>query len=159
MTATVSGRRPVEGEAAPDFTLHSTSGHPVTLSSFRGRQAVLIAFFPGAFTSTCTDQICAFSEDYDQFAEAGVEVLPVSVDSVATLKEFKSKYGIRADLLSDFKRELSSSWDMLFGDHFFSNRAYVLVDINGVVRWMHVEESPGDRRENAEILAQIASLT
>ncbi len=158
MTASATAQRPVEGEAAPDFTLASTSGHDVTLSSFRGRQAVLVAFFPLAFTSTCTDEMCAFSEQYDQFAAAGVEVLPVSVDSIPTLKEFKSKYGIRTDLLSDFKRELSTSWDLLFGDHFFSNRAYFLIDVDGIVRWAHVEATPGQWRENAEILERIAAL-
>ena len=87
--------RPAElrvGAPAPDFTLPSTAGTDVTLSTFRGRAHVLIAFFPLAFTSTCTAENCAFSEDYDAFERAGTSVLPVSVDSVPTLREYKAKY-------------------------------------------------------------------
>ena len=51
-----------------------------------------LAFFPLAFTSTCTTELCAFSEDFDQFEGAGVAVLPISVDSIPTLKEFKAKH-------------------------------------------------------------------
>ena len=64
---TVATRPPSVGERAPDFTLQSTSGEDVTLRDFRGERAVLIAFFPLAFTSTCTTELCAFSEDFDQF--------------------------------------------------------------------------------------------
>ena len=70
---------PPSGARAPDFTLPSTSGWPVTLSGLRGKR-VLIAFFPLAFTSTCTAELCAFSEDFDRFAEVDTVVLPVSVD-------------------------------------------------------------------------------
>ena len=83
---------PGVGAPAPDFTLPSTAGVDVTLSSFRGKQNVLLAFFPLAFTSTCTAENCAFTEDYEQFAGADTVVLPISVDSVPTLKEYRAKY-------------------------------------------------------------------
>jgi peroxiredoxin Q/BCP len=156
MTTTQS-RLPREGEVAPDFTLPSTDGSDVTLSSFRGSEAVLVAFFPLAFTGTCTTEVCAFSEDYDVFAEKGVRVLPVSVDSIPTLREFASRYNLRTPLLSDFKREVSREWGLL-RDTFFSERAYILIDRNGTVRWVHVEDVPSNRRENEEILARIAEL-
>jgi peroxiredoxin len=93
------------GVEAPDFTLASTSGENVTLSSFRGRSPVLLAFFPMAFTGVCTSELCAFSEDYGAFAQAGVTVLPLSIDATPSLKEFKAKYQMQVDLLSDIKRE------------------------------------------------------
>ena len=159
MTSTATAQRvPAVGERAPDFTLGSTSGQQVTLSSFRGKQPVLLAFFPLAFTSTCTAELCAFRDDWDQFAGKGVAVLPISVDSVPTLREFKAKYDMKTELLSDFKREASRSWGVLLEDKFFSTRAYFLVDRDGVVRWAHVESNPGQRRENAEILDEIAKL-
>lgn len=148
---------PTAGQPAPDFTLASTSGSNVTLSSFRGTHDVLLAFFPLAFTSTCTSELCAFSDDYDTFADLGVAVLPISVDAVPSLKEFKAKYQMKTDLLSDFKREASTAYGVLREDTFFSNRAYFLVDKSGTVRWAHVEASPGDRRENEEILTAIRS--
>ena len=155
---TVVSRPPAVGERAPDFTLPSTSGEEVTLRDFRGERAVLLAFFPLAFTSTCTTELCAFSEDFDQFDGAGVAVLPISVDSIPTLKEFKARYGMHADLLSDFKREVSRAYGVLIEERFYSNRAYFLIDREGVVRWAHVEENPGQRRENSEILEQIRGL-
>src|SRR5687768_14546813 len=97
---------PTIGAPAPDFTLPSTAGRDVTLSSLRGRN-VLLAFFPLAFTSVCTSEVCEFSEDYAQYGGATTEVLPISVDSIPTLKEFKRKERLAVDLLSDFKREVS----------------------------------------------------
>ncbi|MDZ7632596.1 MAG: redoxin domain-containing protein [Gemmatimonadaceae bacterium] len=149
---------PAVGSAAPDFTLTSTAGQPVTLSQFKGRERVLLAFFPLAFTSVCTAELCAFTEEYDRFAAAGVTVLPISVDSVPTLKEFKSKYNLTVDLLSDFRREASRAYGTLLEELFFSNRAYFLIDTDGTVRWAHVEANPGQSRTNAEILAAIDGM-
>jgi peroxiredoxin len=146
------------GEPAPAFTLPSTSGGDVSLADFRGRSNVLLAFFPLAFTSTCTAENCAFSEDIDQFATAGTVVLPISVDSVPTLKEYKAKYQMKQDLLSDFKRDVSRLYGTLLDDKFFSSRAYFLIDQQGVLRWMHTEARLGDRREDAELLSAIRSL-
>jgi peroxiredoxin len=159
MATTAAQRPPEVGDQAPDFTLPSTSGQPASLSAHRGRKNVLLAFFPLAFTSTCTAELCGFTDDYDQFARHDVEVLPISVDSVATLGEFKRQHAMKADLLSDFKREVSRAYGVLLEEHFFSNRAYFLIDREGVVRWAHVEENPGRRRENHEIIEQIAGLS
>ena len=146
------------GTSAPDFTLDSTTGTSVTLSSFRGKSPVLLAFFPLAFTSVCTAELCSFSDDYDQFLEHGVTVLPISVDSVPTLKEFKSKYNLKTDFLSDFRRNVGESYGVLLLDKFFHNRAYFLIDTDGIVRWAHVEAHPGLKREETEIFAEIRKL-
>ena len=151
-------RPPAAGEQAPELDLPSTSGANVSLADFRGRRNVLLAFFPLAFTSVCTAELCAFSEDYDALAATGTVVLPVSVDSVPTLKEFRAKHAMRVHLLSDFKREASRAYGVLRDDTFCSDRAYFLVDRNGVLRWTHVEETPGARRENTELLERIAAL-
>ena len=148
---------PAVGAPAPDFTLPSTAGTDVTLSKLKGRN-VLLAFFPLAFTSVCTAEMCAFSTDYGQFRSANTEVLPISVDSVPTLKEFKAKERLAVDLLSDFKRHVSRAYGTLLEDKFFSGRAYVLIDAKGVVRWTFMEQTPGTRRENEELLAQLARL-
>lgn len=146
------------GDPAPDFTLPSTAGTDVTLSAFRGRKNVLLAFFPLAFTSTCTAENCSFSEDFDAFDGAGTVVLPISVDSVDTLKEYRAKYAMRQDLLSDFKRDVCRRYGTLLDDKFFSSRAYFLVDRQGVLRWQHTEARLGDRRDDAELLRVIRSL-
>jgi peroxiredoxin len=148
---------PAIGSPAPDFTLDSTAGVPVTLSTLRGRK-VLLAFFPLAFTRVCTSEMCAFTEDYGRFQAAGTVVLPISVDSIPTLKEFRAKERISVDLLSDFKREVSRTYGTLSEERFTSNRAYFVIDRAGIVRWFFIEETTGTRRENADLLAQLQQL-
>jgi len=149
---------PGVGSMAPDFTLPSTADQDVSLASFRGKQPVLIAFFPLAFTGTCTKELCAFTDEFDQFAGTGVAILPISVDHKASLKEYKAKYAMKVDLLSDFKRDACSAYGTLLMDKYYSNRAYFLTDKAGVLRWVHVEANASNRRENSEILAEIAKL-
>lgn len=157
-TSTPRHAPPAVGAIPPDFTLPSTSGDRVTLSSLRGKP-VLIAFFPLAFSPTCTAELCEMRDDWDAFVSRGVTVLPISVDSTYSLKEYKQKYGMKVDLLSDFKREVSTLYGVLNEDRFFSNRAYFLIDSSGKISWAHVEENPGLKRSNQEILAEVDRLT
>ena len=159
MTSTRLQNSPQVGDAAPDFVAPSTSGKDVSLSSLRGKRNVLLAFFPLAFTGTCTKELVCFTEDFDQFAGKGVEILPISVDSTASLKEFKNKLGMKTELLSDFKRDISRAYGVLNEDRFYSNRAYFLIDREGRIRWSHIEGNNGERRENSEILAAIQQLS
>ena len=152
-------RVPVPGEVAPDFTLNTTAGTPVTLSSYRGTKHVLVAFFPMAFTGTCTAELCGFTDDYAAFAERGVEVIPISCDMVPSLKAFKAQSNISVELASDLRRDVSRAYGVLNEEKFFANRSYFLIDKQGVVRWSHVEAVNGQRRETAELLAQIATLS
>jgi peroxiredoxin len=159
MTSTQLQNSPQVGDLAPDFTAASTSGSDVSLSSFRGKRNVLLAFFPLAFTGTCTKELICFTEDFDQFAGKGVEILPISVDATPSLREFKNKLQMKTELLSDFKRDVSRAYGVLNEDRFYSNRAYFLVDKEGRVRWSHVEGNNGERRDNSEILAAIKLLS
>ncbi len=149
---------PIVGQSAPDFTLPSTSGSEVSLQQFRGKSVVLLAFFPLAFTTVDTGELSALSGDYGKFEVAGARVLPISVDSIPTLREFKEKEHLVLDLLSDFKRDVCRAYGTLLEDKFFSRRAYFLVDREGVLRWSHVEAELGHRRDHDELLAQIAAL-
>src|SRR6476660_7563042 len=151
MTSTRLQNSPQAGDAAPDFAAPSTSGKDVSLSSFRGKRNVLLAFFPLAFTGTCSKELVCFTEDFDQFAGKGVEILPISVDSIPSLREFKNKLQIKTELLSDFKRDISRAYGVLNEDRFYSNRAYFLIDKSGTVRWSHIESNNSERRDNGEI--------
>ncbi len=159
MSSTQLQYSPQAGDIAPEFTAASTSGSDVSLSSFRGKRNVLLAFFPLAFTGTCTRELVCFTEDFDQFAGNGVEILPISVDSTASLREFKNKLQMKTELLSDFKRDISRAYGVLNEDRFYSNRAYFLIDKEGRVRWAHIEAKNGERRENSEILAAMKLLS
>src|SRR5690349_9554060 len=158
ITSSTQAAPPQAGTPAPDFTLPSTSGERVTLSQLRGKP-VLIAFFPLAFSSTCTAELCEMRDDWSEFASRGVVVLPISVDSTYALKEYKQKYDMKVELLSDFKREVTIRYGVLNEDRFFSNRAYFLVDRDGVVRWAHVEANPSHKRTNQEILSEVEQMS
>ena len=148
---------PALGAPAPDFTLDATSGQAVTLSALRGRK-VLLAFFPLAFTGVCTTELCAFSEDYARFEAAGAVVLPISIDAVPSLKAFKAQEKMAVELLSDIKRDASRKYGVLDEDRFFARRSYFVIDRAGVLRWAHVEEHNGLRRDDAELLAQLEAI-
>jgi peroxiredoxin len=148
---------PAVGQQAPDFTLKSSSGEMVTLSSHRGKP-VLIAFFPLAFSGTCTKEFCEMRDEWDQFAQRGTVVLPISVDHTYSLVEYKAKHGFKTDFLSDFMREVSRSYGVLQEDKGHSRRAYFMLDRQGVVTWAHVEENNGQKRANSELLAAIDAV-
>jgi mycoredoxin-dependent peroxiredoxin len=148
---------PVIGQPAPDFTLPSTSGEKVTLSKLRGTP-VMLAFFPLAFSSTCTEEFCTIRDDYSAFAGRKVKVLPISVDHTYSLKAYIEKHSLPVEMLSDFKREVSRQYGVLLEDRFYANRAYFLLDGAGILRWSHIEKNPSDRRQNSELLAAIDAV-
>jgi len=146
------------GEMAPDFTLPGTSGEKVTLSSFRGKNHVLLAFFPLAFTPVCTSEFCSFWEDHSRFEENGTKVFGLSVDHTASQKAFQEKAAFKTDLLSDFRHYVARSFVVLLEETFFTRRAYFLVDKQGQLAWQWIEAQLGHRRENDELLDQIRKL-
>ena len=149
--------KPAIGQPAPDFTLPSTSGSKVKLSDLRG-QPVMLAFFPLAFSSTCTEEFCTMRDEYADFDGRKVKVLPISVDHTYSLKEYVAKHNLPVEMLSDFHREVSKQYDVYMPERNYANRAYFLVDSQGILRWSHVEENPSHRRENRELLAAIDAV-
>ncbi len=147
------------GDPAPVFTLAATTGEDVALGDYRGKSNVLLAFFPLAFTSVCSAEMRDFSAGLPEFQDAGTVVIGVSVDAVPSLIAFREREGITIDLLSDIKREVCRAYGTLMEETFFSRRAYFIVDREGTIRWIHVERELGDRRDNEELLAELAKLS
>ena len=150
---------PVIGQPAPDFTLPSTAGPEVSLSSFKGKSNVLLAFFPAAFTGVCTQELCSFSENLDRFSGSDTQVLPISGDHVASLKVWKEKEKMKVNPLSDMRRDVARAYGVLNEEKFTPRRSYFLVDRNGMLRWSHVEEHNGLKRGDDEILSEIKKLS
>src|SRR4051794_27797569 len=90
------------GDVAPDFTLKDQNNEEVTLSSFRGQKAVLVLFYPFAFTGTCTGELCVIRDERPLFQSETVQTLTVSCDSVYSHKIFAEREGFDFPLLSDF---------------------------------------------------------
>jgi peroxiredoxin Q/BCP len=123
------------GELAPDFTLASTLGETVTLSSLRGVPVVL-AFYPGDDTEVCTVQLSSYNDDLSSFESRGAKLLALSPQGMASHLSFAAKYGFRFPLLVDEDKAVGEAYGIL-GPLGFYRRAIVVVGADGVVRWSH----------------------
>jgi mycoredoxin-dependent peroxiredoxin len=136
------------GSEAPDFTLVDQNRQQVTLSSFRGERAVLLVFYPLAFTGTCTGELCALRDDLPTFQNDKVQVLTISVDSAYSHKIFAEREGYDFPLLSDFwphggVAQLYGAFNEGAG---IANRGTFLIDTEGIVRFTELN-SPGEGRD------------
>lgn len=136
------------GQTAPDFSLFDTTKNKVTLGSYKGKN-VLLLFFPQAFTSVCTKELCAVRDDIARYSNAHAEVLGISVDSVFTLGKFKEEQGYNFPLLSDFNKEVSTLYGTIYTDWILdmkgvSKRSAFIIDKNGIIQYAEVLESAGD---------------
>ena len=147
------------GDEAPDFTLRDQNNEEVTLSSFRGEKAVLIVFYPLAFTGICTGELCRVRDELDRFQNDDVQVLTVSVDSPYTHKIFSERESYEFPLLADFwpHGEVAQRYGVFNDKAGFADRGTFLVDKAGVVRFME-HNSPGEGRDAAVWQEAIAAL-
>jgi len=131
------------GQQAPDFTLFDTEKNKVSLADQKGSNVVLL-FFPLAFTSVCTRELCSVRDNISQYNDANAKVFGISVDSLFTLGKFKTEQDLNYVLLSDFNKEASKAYDVLyetflsFEMHGVSKRASFVIDKEGVVRYAEV---------------------
>ena len=131
------------GTPAPDFSLRNQDGERVSLSDFRGRKLVLV-FYPADFSPVCTDQLSIYQEVVPEIGEQGADLVGVSVDSSWAHKAFQEKLGLEIPLLADFhpKGEVSRAYGAYVEDRGHPNRSLVLIDEEGIVRWVHQSPSP-----------------
>jgi len=153
----------VLGQQAPDFTLFNTEKRPVTLSALR-QQNVLLLFFPLAFTSTCTEELCSIRDNLKIYE--GLNVLPVgiSVDSLFALKRFKEEQRLNFPLLSDFNKQVSKTYGSLYEEWGFGwqgvgKRSAFLIDRNGTVQYAEVLENANDLPNFEALQGKIRMLT
>jgi peroxiredoxin len=131
------------GQPAPDFSLRNQDGERVSLSDFRGRKLVL-AFYPADFSPVCSDQLSIYQEVLPEIRELGAELVGVTVDSTWAHKAFQEKLRTEIQLLADFhpKGEVSRAYGAYVEKRGHSNRSLVLIDEEGIVRWVHESPSP-----------------
>lgn len=144
-----------EGGAAPDFTLPGDDGRMVKLSDYRGKQPVVLYFYPKDETAGCTKEACAFRDNLSDFKKAGVEVLGVSVDSIESHQKFKQKENLNFTLLSDEKKEVTNRYGVLASSG-VARRVTFIIDKNGTVRKIYRDVSPEEHA--AEVLEFARSL-
>lgn len=136
------------GQKAPDFTLYSSEKEKITLSNLAG-QNVLLLFFPLAFTSTCTVELCSVRDNIALYNNTNAKVLGISVDSLYTLAKYKSDQNLNFPLLSDFNKEVSLAYGSLYEKFGYnmkgvSKRSAFVVDKNGIVRYAEVLENASE---------------
>jgi peroxiredoxin len=129
------------GDAAPDFTLPSTTGKPVTLSELRAKGTVVVGFFPAAFTGGCTKEVKGYQENLSKFQESGAQVLLISTDNLPTLSHWAGEMGATYPLASDFMRTTAKAYGVLIEARGVANRATFVVDKEGKIQ--HIEEGSG----------------
>ncbi len=141
------------GQKAHDFKLKDQDQNEVSLSSFHGKK-VLLAFYPFDFSPVCTTEFACFQDDLNELKNLNVQVLGISVDSHWSHKAFSDKLGLNFPLLSDFGKEVSKLYGVLRQEG-FSERAYFLVDGEGIVKFKQIMPTPRERLENEVLLKEI----
>lgn len=147
------------GQPAPDFTLPSSLGQDVTLSSYQGQKNVVLVFYPLDFSPVCSMQLPEYSGRQDDFADADTVVLGINRDSVYAHKAWAAEYGIEVPLLADMRLDVARQYGVALDERGISGRAVFLIDKEGVVRFQHVEEQAGQYTARPEqVLAKIREL-
>jgi len=144
---------------APDFELANQFGERIRLSEFRGVKPVALVFYPLAFSSTCTSELCELRDNLNLFKESGIELIGISVDSKATLRAWAEEEGYDFTLLADFwpHGDVSKEYGVFIEEKGFATRATFLIDINGVIRESFIT-APGEARPLAAYREAVAAL-
>jgi glutaredoxin-dependent peroxiredoxin len=150
------------GQVAPEFSLYDTEKEKITLSQFRGNN-VLLLFFPLAFTSVCTAELCAVRDNLKIYESLNVKPLGISVDSLYTLAKFKQEQNLNFPLLSDFNKTVSKLYGSLYENFGFdmqgvSKRSAFLIDTEGIVRYAEVLENAGKQQDFQALQVKLREL-
>ena len=150
---------PEVGTEAPDFTVKDQNNQAVTLSSFRGERAVLLVFYPFAFSGICTSELDAVRDDLADFQNDDVQILAISTDHPYALKAWSESQGFDFPLLSDFwpHGEVARAYGVFFEKRGMAVRGTFLVDKAGIVRFAEVNE-PGEVRDQDGWRRAVAAL-
>jgi peroxiredoxin len=136
------------GSKAPMFSLYTSEKNKVSLNDYRGKN-VLLLFFPLAFTTTCTKELCSVRDNINQYNNSNVQVLGISVDSLYTLAKYKEEQHLNFPLLSDFNKEVSAAYGSLYPNFAFgmqkvSKRSAFVIDKEGIIRYVEILENASE---------------
>ena len=151
-----------KGQKAPAFSLYDSDKNKINLSDLQGRNVVLL-FFPLAFTSVCTAELCSVRDNLSRYDQLNAEVFGISVDSLHTLKRFKQDQQLNFRLLSDFNKEVSAVYGCLYDNFSFdmrgvSKRAAFVIDSDGIVQYAEVLENAGNQPDFAAIQSALETI-
>ena len=150
------------GQPAPDFTLYDSDKNKVTLSELRGNN-VLLLFFPAAFTSVCTAELCSVRDNLKNYEQLDARVFGISVDTVFTLAKYKEEQKLNFPLLSDFNKNVSKAYGTLYETFILdmqgvSKRSAFLIDEEGIIQYAEVLENAGEQPDFQAIQEVLESV-
>jgi peroxiredoxin len=149
------------GTKAPDFTLMNQDRQPVTLSAQQG-QPVVLAFFPAAFSSVCTTELCTFRDQLASLNSAKAQVYGISVDTFFALKAFHDAQGLTFPLLSDFNKDVIRQYGVfnedMIGLKGIAKRSVFVIDSDGIVRHREVLDDARNEPDYAKVLESLSKL-
>ncbi len=150
------------GQKAPAFTLFSSENKPVSLSDY-AQKNVVVLFFPMAFTSVCTAELCEMRDNMHTYTDLNADVVAISVDSPFTLAKFKEEQNLPFALLSDFNKDVSTAYGALYENFVMnmkgvSKRAAFVIDQNDTIQYAEVLENAGNIPDFEKIKAALAGL-
>jgi glutaredoxin-dependent peroxiredoxin len=150
------------GAKAPDFTLPNQDREPVTLSEQLEKGPVILAFFPAAFSSVCTTEMCTFRDSSSELNKVNATVLGVSVDTFFALKAWADAQSLKFPLLSDFNKDVIRQYGVVNPDMIglkdISKRATFVIDRGGIVRHSEVLDDARNEPNYAKVKETLASL-
>ncbi|MGC8497196.1 MAG: peroxiredoxin [Thermoplasmata archaeon] len=151
------------GDIAPEFELPDYTLKMRKLSEYLGNKTVL-AFFPGAFTSVCTKELCAFRDSLSNLNRLNAKVVGISVDPPFSQAAFAKENRLNFDLLSDFSKEVSKKYDVLHNDFAgikglqASKRSIFILDAKGIIKYIWISEDPGKEPDYKKIEGELSKF-
>jgi peroxiredoxin len=155
--------KPEVGDRAPDFTLVNHEMKPTSLKDYRGKK-VLLAFYPGAFTSTCTKEMCNIRDSLADLEELDAQVLAVSVNDPFSNRAFHDENALSFPLLCDYTRKTIESYGVVqenfagLTGYTTAKRSVFIIDQEGIIRYKWVTENPGVEPDYEELRRQIIKI-
>lgn len=152
------------GQKAPEFSLPDTEKKTRTLGEFVAHGAVILAFFPFAFSGVCDKEMCAFRDRFGSLQEANSQLVGVSVDSSYSLRAFAHTYNLGFPLLSDFNKKVTKLYDVLqdpwvnLGYRGVAKRSTFVVDRKGILRHRWVTDDPSSEPPYAEVMEAVRKV-
>ena len=150
------------GSKAPDFTLVNQDREPVRLADQIGSANIVLAFFPGAFSGTCTKEMCTLRDSMSQLNSLGAKVYGISTDTFFSLKAWGDQQRLGFPLLSDFNKEAINAYDVVNPDMIglknIARRAVIAIDKKGVIRYREVLDDARNEPDYDKLKQALAGL-
>ena len=164
-TSTMMSKTPTVGDKAPNFELVTAKGPDGKAVKYNLLEAckkgpVIVAFFPGAFTGTCTKEMCNFRDNWAEFAKMNAQIVGVSVDSFHAQKAFAEKNNLTFPFASDLEHQTVNGWNLVWNSWWgpVAKRATFVVDRSGVVKYANVQSNMDLEPNYAEIKTVLKGL-